>query len=126
MASSATFSQSTFSYIYSFSHTSKKIPLRLLPIKAVQSTEPENEKLAQKKTQESSNAQPSITPSKLPKKPVYSMKKGQIVRVDKENILIASTICQLVIHHITKAWTTYMKTVVRYLIYVTLRPGSML
>ncbi|XP_047341474.1 NAD(P)H-quinone oxidoreductase subunit O, chloroplastic [Impatiens glandulifera] len=33
------------------------------------------------------NPQPPASPPKLPRKPVYSMKKGQIVRVDKEKYL---------------------------------------
>lgn len=44
------------------------------------------------KEDSSSNAQPpkegaAAAPKTLPKKPVYSMKKGQIVRVDKEKYL---------------------------------------
>uniref|UniRef100_A0A5B7BMF5 NAD(P)H-quinone oxidoreductase subunit O n=1 Tax=Davidia involucrata TaxID=16924 RepID=A0A5B7BMF5_DAVIN len=87
MAFSATLSQSSLSYLSSFPQTRRRNPLLFLSIKAVKSTEPENEKLAQKKPQESSNAQPATTPSKLSKRPVYSMKKGQIVRVDKEKYL---------------------------------------
>ncbi|GMN56747.1 hypothetical protein TIFTF001_025858 [Ficus carica] len=63
-----------------------------LSIRAVKSAEPDKEKTtSEPKTQDSSNAQPSSppkpAPSKLPKRPVYSMKKGQIVRVDKEKYL---------------------------------------
>ncbi|KAG8640812.1 NAD(P)H-quinone oxidoreductase subunit O, chloroplastic isoform X2 [Manihot esculenta] len=64
-----------------------------LSIRGAQSAEPEKVgKVTQTKTQDSSdsstNAKPSTTaPKKLPKKPVYSMKKGQIVRVDKEKYL---------------------------------------
>ncbi|XP_059641222.1 NAD(P)H-quinone oxidoreductase subunit O, chloroplastic-like isoform X1 [Cornus florida] len=87
MAFSAIFSQSSFSYLSSFPQTRRRNSLRLWSIKAVKSTEPENEKLAQTKTEGSSNDQPSTSVSKLPKKPVYSMKKGQIVRVDKEKYL---------------------------------------
>ncbi|KAI4345085.1 hypothetical protein L6164_012249 [Bauhinia variegata] len=55
-------------------------------IRAVQSTEPDKQNGAQSSD---SNAQPSTssTAPKTPKKPVYSMKKGQIVRVDKEKYL---------------------------------------
>ncbi|KAK6152986.1 hypothetical protein DH2020_012625 [Rehmannia glutinosa] len=60
-------------------------------IRAVKSTEPpQNEKqLAETKVQDpsSSNAQPTTKAAPKPKKPVYSMKKGQIVRVDKEKYL---------------------------------------
>ncbi|KAK3029660.1 hypothetical protein RJ639_038941 [Escallonia herrerae] len=89
MALSAAFSQSqsTFSSISSFRFTRRKIPIRLLVIKAVKSTEPDSEKLAQTKTKDSSNPQPSAAAAKAPKKPVLSMKKGQIVSVDKEKYL---------------------------------------
>ncbi|KAA8546989.1 hypothetical protein F0562_003418 [Nyssa sinensis] len=88
MAFYATFSHTSLSYLSpSFPQTQRRNPIPLLSIKAVKSTEPENEKLAQQKPQESSNALPATTPSKLPKRPVYSMKKGQIVRVDKEKYL---------------------------------------
>lgn len=93
MAFSAAFS----SYIFSFSHSSRRIPLpQPHYIQAVKSSsassEPANDKkLTETKTQEapptnSQPATPKIDPSK-PKKPVYSMKKGQIVRVDKEKYL---------------------------------------
>ncbi|KAH0996532.1 hypothetical protein GBA52_020396 [Prunus armeniaca] len=65
-------------------YNADKLPL------AVKAAEPDKtEKLKQTKTQESTNAtQPSTTTaSKPPKKPVYSMKKGQIVRVEKEKYL---------------------------------------
>ncbi|RDX87293.1 NAD(P)H-quinone oxidoreductase subunit O, chloroplastic, partial [Mucuna pruriens] len=54
-------------------------------IRAVQSGEqdtPESKSEGSSNTQSSSAAAP-----KIPKKPVYSMKKGQIVRVDKEKYL---------------------------------------
>ncbi|KAF8011873.1 hypothetical protein BT93_I0109 [Corymbia citriodora subsp. variegata] len=52
-------------------------------------SEPDEEKPSQTKTEDapSANAQPSTAAAKRPKKPVYSMKKGQIVRVDKEKYL---------------------------------------
>ncbi|KAK4780313.1 hypothetical protein SAY87_016419 [Trapa incisa] len=60
---------------------------RLPSIRSVKAAaEPEKEKIAQAKTEEAAtNAQPATL--KPPKKPVYSMKKGQIVRVDKEKYL---------------------------------------
>ncbi|VVA39149.1 PREDICTED: NAD(P)H-quinone oxidoreductase [Prunus dulcis] len=91
MASSATtLSQNPFSSFSRFPQTLRRNPLHLLSIKAVKAAEPDKtEKLKQTKTQESTNAtQPSTTTvSKPPKKPVYSMKKGQIVRVEKEKYL---------------------------------------
>ncbi|XP_060674753.1 NAD(P)H-quinone oxidoreductase subunit O, chloroplastic isoform X2 [Ziziphus jujuba] len=64
-------------------------PLLVPSIRAVKASDqqPDNkDKLTQPKPQDSSNAQPTTTPPR-PKKPVYSMKKGQIVRVDKEKYL---------------------------------------
>ncbi|OMP06417.1 NAD(P)H-quinone oxidoreductase subunit O [Corchorus capsularis] len=62
-------------------------------IKAAAAAEPEKDKATTsntttqpKKAEGSTNAQPK-TPAAKPKKPVYSMKKGQIVRVDKEKYL---------------------------------------
>ncbi|XP_057495499.1 NAD(P)H-quinone oxidoreductase subunit O, chloroplastic-like [Actinidia eriantha] len=91
MAFSATFSHSSFSYLSSSSPSSCSQtqilkPLCLPVFRAVKSTEAENDKPPQTKTQDSSNAQPSTAVSR-PKKPVYSMKKGQIVSVDKEKYL---------------------------------------
>ncbi|XP_028766096.1 NAD(P)H-quinone oxidoreductase subunit O, chloroplastic isoform X2 [Neltuma alba] len=56
-------------------------------IRAQQDAAADKPNASQTKTEGSSNAQPSATPPKTPKKPVYSMKKGQIVRVDKEKYL---------------------------------------
>ncbi|GKV21634.1 hypothetical protein SLEP1_g31595 [Rubroshorea leprosula] len=87
MAFSATISHNTFSCIPSFHQSLTRNPIRFpsfRPIKAA--SEPEKEA----KTEVSSNAQPSSSSTattNLPKKPVYSMKKGQIVRVDKEKYL---------------------------------------
>ncbi|XP_057492388.1 NAD(P)H-quinone oxidoreductase subunit O, chloroplastic-like [Actinidia eriantha] len=92
MAFSATFSHNSFSYLSSSSSPSTLCqtqilkPLRLPVFRAIKSTEADNEKPPQTKTEDSTNAQPSTTVSR-PKKPVYSMKKGQIVRVDKEKYL---------------------------------------
>ncbi|KAI9165988.1 hypothetical protein LWI28_024185 [Acer negundo] len=90
--SSTFFSQSSFSCL---SPPSRRYSLRfssIIPIKAAAaaSAEPEKEKLAQTKTEDSSSStkvQTSKATPKRPKKPVYSMKKGQIVRVDKDKYL---------------------------------------
>ncbi|KAL3528079.1 hypothetical protein ACH5RR_012735 [Cinchona calisaya] len=91
MAFSATFSRSSLSYISTLSNIPlRRIPIRLPLVQAVKSSEPGNEKLTETKTQEiSTNSQPATTtsPPPKPRKPVYSMKKGQIVRVDKEKYL---------------------------------------
>ncbi|WOL01215.1 NAD(P)H:quinone oxidoreductase [Canna indica] len=58
-------------------------PHRLPPIKAVSPVEPQKETPAKS----SADVINKPAPSSLPKKPVYSMKKGQIVRVDKEKYL---------------------------------------
>ncbi|XP_058187444.1 NAD(P)H-quinone oxidoreductase subunit O, chloroplastic [Rhododendron vialii] len=98
MALSATFSQTFFPnlpYSSPFSHTYRttKPPLRLHLFRAVmQSAEAaDNEKpaAAQKKTEEEPpKAQPPPPqPTVIRRRPVYSMKKGQIVRVDKEKYL---------------------------------------
>ncbi|MED6149382.1 hypothetical protein PIB30_061842 [Stylosanthes scabra] len=49
--------------------------------------ESETEKSEKKNTQESPSSTAASPPPPKPKKPVYSMKKGQIVRVDKEKYL---------------------------------------
>uniref|UniRef100_A0A2N9FT34 Uncharacterized protein n=1 Tax=Fagus sylvatica TaxID=28930 RepID=A0A2N9FT34_FAGSY len=89
MAFSATFSQNSFSCLSKLPHNLTRNLPRFPSIRAVKATEPEKEKTAQTKSEESSvsNAQPSTTAPKTPRKPVYSMKKGQIVRVDKEKYL---------------------------------------
>ncbi|KAG7982894.1 hypothetical protein I3843_04G076400 [Carya illinoinensis] len=89
MAFTAVLSQyCSFSCLSRFPPTSRRNPLRLHSIRAVKAAEPGDEKTTQTNSEESSsNAQPSTKPSKFPKKPVYSMKKGQIVRVDKEKYL---------------------------------------
>ncbi|XP_038986719.1 NAD(P)H-quinone oxidoreductase subunit O, chloroplastic [Phoenix dactylifera] len=62
----------------------RKPPTRSAPwIRAASSAEPEKEKLVQTPTE----VPPSPVSSPKPKKPEYSMKKGQIVRVDKEKYL---------------------------------------
>ncbi|XP_051126899.1 NAD(P)H-quinone oxidoreductase subunit O, chloroplastic [Andrographis paniculata] len=79
-----------------FTQNRRRIPARLCVIKAVKSSEPSqndkaSEAAAPQVKEDSSNAQSSASsaaaPKSPPKKPVYSMKKGQIVRVDKEKYL---------------------------------------
>ncbi|CAB4283495.1 unnamed protein product [Prunus armeniaca] len=91
-SSATTLSQNSFSSFSRFPQTLRRNPLHLLSIKAVKAAEPDKtEKLKQTKTQESTNAtQPSTTTaSKPPKKPLFlwAVKKGQIVRVEKEKYL---------------------------------------
>uniref|UniRef100_A0A0F7GZK1 NADH dehydrogenase-like complex O n=1 Tax=Geranium phaeum TaxID=379952 RepID=A0A0F7GZK1_9ROSI len=80
MAFSATISQKSITCLSSLPH----VPRRRYPIPSVvvraAAAEPE-------KAAESAAAKPATTPAPKPKKPVYSMKKGQIVRVDKEKYL---------------------------------------
>ncbi|KAL3844750.1 hypothetical protein ACJIZ3_002153 [Penstemon smallii] len=84
---SAALSQSSFSGISTTFNA--KIPIRLFfpVIRAVKSSEPQpkNEKTTVEEA--SPNAQTTAKAAPKPKKPVYSMKKGQIVRVDKEKYL---------------------------------------
>ncbi|XP_010539940.1 PREDICTED: NAD(P)H-quinone oxidoreductase subunit O, chloroplastic [Tarenaya hassleriana] len=82
----------TLSHLSSFSSLSSSIPrpykrlaFRSLPKLTVKAeAETEKEKTA---TQAKPEGEASTTAAKAPKKPVYSMKKGQIVRVDKEKYL---------------------------------------
>ncbi|CAL9048221.1 unnamed protein product [Musa banksii] len=62
-------------------------PYRLPRIRAVSSAEPQKETPAKSSTEATKTPVPTRSPTSLPKKPVYSMKKGQIVRVDKEKYL---------------------------------------
>ncbi|KAL9459497.1 hypothetical protein AB3S75_002823 [Citrus x aurantiifolia] len=94
MALSATFPQSSFSCFSSFTQSSRKKPLRFSSIRPIKAAaEADKEKPKQTKTQDSNSAsatssvQPATAAPKRPNKPVYSMKKGQIVRVDKEKYL---------------------------------------
>ncbi|KAL0543585.1 hypothetical protein IC582_018685 [Cucumis melo] len=91
MVFSASLSHNSFSCLTQFPQNFRRNPLRVHLIRAVKSTEPEK-KVPETKTQEPPVAEPSSSSSptaspKVPKKPVYSMKKGQIVRVDKEKYL---------------------------------------
>ncbi|XAR73152.1 hypothetical protein NMG60_11007023 [Bertholletia excelsa] len=88
MAFSATYSQTAFSYLFSsvsssFSRTHSICPLRFPVIRAVNSSQADNAKPAAG----SKDSSPTASSKPPPKKPVYSMKKGQIVRVDKEKYL---------------------------------------
>nr|XP_048335423.1 NAD(P)H-quinone oxidoreductase subunit O, chloroplastic isoform X2 [Ziziphus jujuba var. spinosa] len=89
MALSPTLFQTSIPRFCYFPQILTRNPLLFPSIRAVKASDqqPDNEdKLTQPKPQDSSNAQPATTPPR-PKKPVYSMKKGQIVRVDKEKYL---------------------------------------
>ncbi|KAL3620067.1 hypothetical protein CASFOL_034979 [Castilleja foliolosa] len=61
---------------------------------------------AVKSSEPPQSAEPQPKTKQVPKKPVYSMKKGQIVRVDKEKYLNSIN----AIHLTTKALITYTKT----------------
>ncbi|KAH0875909.1 hypothetical protein HID58_073271 [Brassica napus] len=87
MAFSATLSQ-----LSSLSTISSSLPLssRIFPLRSQThfrvKAEAEKQSTQAKSEGEASPAA-TKTPKTLPKKPVYSMKKGQIVRVDKEKYL---------------------------------------
>ncbi|XP_054820231.1 NAD(P)H-quinone oxidoreductase subunit O, chloroplastic isoform X2 [Prosopis cineraria] len=92
MAFNGTLWHKSFSPCVHFPHTLRSKPLHLqspsIIIRAQQDAAADKPNTSQAKTAEgSSNAQPSTAVPKTPKKPVYSMKKGQIVRVDKEKYL---------------------------------------
>ncbi|XP_057543748.1 NAD(P)H-quinone oxidoreductase subunit O, chloroplastic [Amaranthus tricolor] len=72
----------TFSCFSSFSKTTRNIDFRRRVI--IRAEAKSSQKLTETKTQDISNDQP---PPKKLSKPVYSMKKGQIVSVDKEKYL---------------------------------------
>ncbi|BAT79243.1 NAD(P)H-quinone oxidoreductase subunit [Vigna angularis] len=84
MAFSATLSYTTFPSLPRFPQIlrTKRVHFRL--IRAAQSGESET---PESKSEGSSKAQSASASPKPPKKPVYSLKKGQIVRVDKEKYL---------------------------------------
>ncbi|KAJ6908309.1 NAD(P)H-quinone oxidoreductase subunit O [Populus alba x Populus x berolinensis] len=84
---SATLLKSSFPCFSLLPQTLRRNHLHIPSIRAVKSTEPEKGK-ATKTEEPSTNAQPSTsTAAPKSKKPIYSMKKGQIVRVDKEKYL---------------------------------------
>ncbi|XVE86533.1 hypothetical protein DITRI_Ditri18aG0041100 [Diplodiscus trichospermus] len=92
-SAAATLSHISFLHLSSFPQPLRRKHLGFSSITLIKAAaEPEKEKAATstptKKAEGSSNAQPQSTAAKpLPKKPVYSMKKGQIVRVDKDKYL---------------------------------------
>ncbi|CAN8234741.1 unnamed protein product [Cochlearia groenlandica] len=71
---------------YSLPITSRRFSLRTLP-KFTVKAETEKEKQGSTQSKPEGEPSPTKTPKTLPKKPVYSMKKGQIVRVEKEKYL---------------------------------------
>ncbi|EOX92547.1 NAD(P)H:plastoquinone dehydrogenase complex subunit O isoform 1 [Theobroma cacao] len=93
--SAAALSHASFSCLSSFPQTlRRRNHLRFSSIRLIKAAaaEPEKEKATTttqtKNAEGSSNAQPQTPAAQpRPKKPVYSMKKGQIVRVDKEKYL---------------------------------------
>uniref|UniRef100_A0A0F7GYC4 NADH dehydrogenase-like complex O n=1 Tax=California macrophylla TaxID=337344 RepID=A0A0F7GYC4_9ROSI len=90
MAFSATISQISLTCFSSFPQTARRRnPLRSPSVRVIRAAAAEPEKAAPAKTveAESATAPPVTTAVPKPKKPVYSMKKGQIVRVDKEKYL---------------------------------------
>ncbi|TKY73832.1 NAD(P)H-quinone oxidoreductase subunit O [Spatholobus suberectus] len=84
MAFSVTLSNTAFPSLPRFPQTLRTTSVRFPLIRAVQSGEANS---PESKSEGSSNAQSSSAAPRIPKKPVYSMKKGQIVRVDKEKYL---------------------------------------
>ncbi|RRT72683.1 hypothetical protein B296_00000619 [Ensete ventricosum] len=70
-------------------------PHRAPRIRAVSSTDPQKETPAKSSTEATKTPVPTPSPTSLPKKPVYSMKKGQIVRVDKEKYLNSINVLEL-------------------------------
>ncbi|KAF5187643.1 NAD(P)H-quinone oxidoreductase subunit O protein [Thalictrum thalictroides] len=86
MSFSSTLSHHSFTSLSPFIQTPKRISLLKHSIKATTTDEPEKDK----KVSQTTNSEVPKTQSvatKRPLKPVYSMKKGQIVRVDKEKYL---------------------------------------
>ncbi|XP_015058716.1 NAD(P)H-quinone oxidoreductase subunit O, chloroplastic isoform X1 [Solanum pennellii] len=91
MAFSAAFSHTSFIYSSSFSQTRKnRINYSPFVIKAENSSSEPQENNEKPKSQAAAAATTSSSTTATatkPKKPVYSMKKGQIVRVEKEKYL---------------------------------------
>ncbi|KAL3015235.1 hypothetical protein AAZX31_06G146400 [Glycine max] len=85
MAFSATLSYTSFPCLPRFPQTLRTKSVHFPLIRAVQGGQAETPE--SKKSEGSSNAQSSSAAAPKPKKPVYSLKKGQIVRVDKEKYL---------------------------------------
>uniref|UniRef100_A0A0F7GZE2 NADH dehydrogenase-like complex O n=1 Tax=Pelargonium australe TaxID=59866 RepID=A0A0F7GZE2_9ROSI len=88
MAFSAIFSQKSFTCFSSFPQTLRRAnPLLSPSVRVVRAAaEPEAAAAKTEVAESGGSAQPAEAAAK-PKKPVYSMKKGQIVRVDKEKYL---------------------------------------
>ncbi|KAK7350890.1 hypothetical protein VNO77_09924 [Canavalia gladiata] len=84
MAFSLSLCYPSFRCVPHFPQTLNRKNVHFPVIRAVQSGEPDT---PQSKSEGSSNAQSSSAAPPKTKKPVYSMKKGQIVRVDKEKYL---------------------------------------
>ncbi|KAF1893268.1 hypothetical protein Lal_00001719 [Lupinus albus] len=82
MAFSMILYHTSFSSLHHFPLTLTTKHVHFPFIRAVQSGESDS-----KNTQGSSSNDKSSSPVPKPKKPVYSMKKGQIVRVDKDKYL---------------------------------------
>ncbi|KAG7659599.1 NAD(P)H-quinone oxidoreductase subunit O [Arabidopsis suecica] len=89
MAFSATLSQlSSLSTISSsLPISSRRLPHRSLPQFTVKAEAEKEKQSTQGKSDGEASPAATKTPKTLPKKPVYSMKKGQIVRVEKEKYL---------------------------------------
>ncbi|CAN4114501.1 unnamed protein product [Withania somnifera] len=89
MAFSAAFSHTCFTYSSSFTQTRKsRINYSPFIVKAENNSSEPKENIEKPKSQQAAEATSSTTATATkPKKPVYSMKKGQIVRVDKEKYL---------------------------------------
>ncbi|KAK7353647.1 hypothetical protein VNO80_19098 [Phaseolus coccineus] len=84
MAFTATLSYTTFPSLPRFPQILRTKRVLFPLIRAAQSGEADT---PESKSEGSSKAQSSSAAPKPPKKPVYSLKKGQIVRVDKEKYL---------------------------------------
>uniref|UniRef100_A0A0F7GYE4 NADH dehydrogenase-like complex O n=1 Tax=Pelargonium myrrhifolium TaxID=253081 RepID=A0A0F7GYE4_9ROSI len=85
MAFSAIFTQKSLTCFSSLPHTLRRTNPLLSPSVRVVRASAEPEAAAKAEAADSGGAQPAAAAK--PKKPVYSMKKGQIVRVDKEKYL---------------------------------------
>ncbi|XXG87154.1 hypothetical protein AAC387_Pa11g1911 [Persea americana] len=70
-------------------HLQTKAPISTssISIPRANAAEPDKETIVQKSDEEPPKPKPPSSTTARPKKPVYSMKKGQIVRVDKEKYL---------------------------------------
>uniref|UniRef100_A0A0F7GYA5 NADH dehydrogenase-like complex O n=1 Tax=Pelargonium echinatum TaxID=122254 RepID=A0A0F7GYA5_9ROSI len=87
MAFSATFTQKLLPCFSSFPHTLRRTNPLLSPSVRVVRAAAEPEAAAAKTEAAESGGSAEPAAAAKPKKPVFSMKKGQIVRVDKEKYL---------------------------------------